>query len=82
MHFHLSTDKPQLLKLKQSSLPIPAGEARYIGLSFLPTANNAPPVKTTTKLLIFVNNDEDKNEECMEITVIYTDADTLANEGL
>ena len=39
-------------------------------------AQRALPVGTInageTKLLVFVNNDEDKNEECMEVTVVYT----------
>lgn len=26
-----------------------------------------------TKLLVFVNNEDDKNEECMEVTVVYND---------
>ena len=68
--FHLSTDRPELLALKQRCLRIPAKEQRYIGLEFL-----APPVGIvgSAKMLVFVNNEEDKNEECMEITVAYAD---------
>ena len=29
------------------------------------------PSGGTTRLLVFVNNEEDKNEECMEVTVTY-----------
>lgn len=46
---------------------VPAGETRYIGLKFA-----APPaVLGSAKLHVFVNNEEDKNEECMEISLSY-----------
>ena len=67
--FHLSTDRPELLALKQRCLRIPAKEQRYIGLEFL-----APPVGIvgSAKMLVFVNNDEGKNEELLEVTATYT----------
>ena len=48
---------------------MPAGETRYIGLKFA-----APPaVLGSAKLHVFVNNEEDKNEELMEISLAFTD---------
>ena len=66
--FHLSTDRPELLALKQRCLRIPGKEQRYIGLEFL-----APPVGIvgSAKMLVFVNNEEGKNEELLEVTATY-----------
>ena len=69
VHFVLSTDRPDLLSFKQPTLPIPAGETRYIGLKFVSPA----AVVGSDKLFVFVNNEEDKNEELMEITVVFSD---------
>ena len=68
--FVLSTDRPDLLSFKQPTLSVPAGETRYIGLKFA-----APPaVLGSAKVhVIFVNNEEDKNEELMEISLAFTD---------
>ena len=44
--------------------------SRYIGLQFAPLPGGRPSAGET-KVLVFVNNDEDKNEECMEISVTY-----------
>ena len=53
------------------SLPIPAGGTRYIGLQFAPIAGGAAVSAGETRVLVFVNNEEDKNEECMQINVGY-----------
>eukprot|EP00965_Chrysotila_dentata_P014499 480203-Pleurochrysis_carterae.AAC.1 len=68
--FLLDTDSPHLLGFKQKELAVPAGDTRYIGLKFSPAPS---PLAKSHKLLVFVNNDDDKNEECMEITVVYSD---------
>ena len=75
-HFVLSTDRPDLLSFKQPTLPIPAGETRYIGLKFVAPA----AVAGSDKLFVFVNNEEDKNEELMEITVVFSDVGGAASE--
>ena len=62
--------QPHLLKFSQPSLTLPAGESRYIGLQFAPLPNGKPS-GGETRLMVFVNNEEDKNEECMEISVVY-----------
>jgi len=74
--FRFFTDQPHLLQFKESELVVPAGDTRYIGLKFLPLDGPSRAAATaagSTKLLVFVNNEEDKNEECMEITVLYSD---------
>ena len=68
-HFALSTDRPDLLTFKQPTVLVPAGETRYIGLKFAPP----PSVLGSAKLHVFVNNEEDKNEEFMEISLAFTD---------
>jgi len=70
--FFFRTDQPQLLAFKEAAIAIPAGESRYIGLSFV-ALSVSDMVASTVILRVFVNNDDDKNEECMEITVVYTD---------
>ena len=72
--FSFATDSPRLLAFKEPTLAVPAGEVRYIGLRFLPPTG-ADALPSTVKIFVFVNNDEDKNEECMEITVVYTDSE-------
>ena len=67
-HFSLRTDRPDLLAFKQPTLPVPAGESRYIGLKFAAP----PPGLGSAKLHIFVNNEADKNEELMEISLVFT----------
>jgi hypothetical protein len=62
--------QPHLLKFSQQTLTLPAGESRYIGLQFVPLPHGKPSAGET-RLLVFVNNEEDKNEECMEISVAY-----------
>ena len=74
--FNLLTDQPHLLQFKQTDLLVPAGETRYIGLKFaaLEGASRAAAAAAgSTKVLVFVNNEDDKNEECMEITLLYSD---------
>jgi len=66
--FHVFTDQSHLLQVKQRCLRIPAGEARHIHLKFREVLNAIHPV---AKLLVFINNEDDKNEECMQITLHY-----------
>jgi nephrocystin-4 len=67
--FTLYADQSNLVNFASQTLSIPARSSRYIGLHFVPQ----PPAVTDgdTRVLIFVNNEEDKNEECMEIQVKY-----------
>ena len=50
---------------------IPSHETRYVGLHFSPLPTGAPS-EGDTKVLVFVNNEDDKNEECMEIALSYS----------
>ena len=64
-------DRPELLKFSSPSLHLQPGGTGYIGLQFAPLPHGAATARGETKLLVFVNNEEDKNEECMEIIVSY-----------
>jgi hypothetical protein len=68
--FH--ADQPSLLRFSPSnSMRLGAGEAKYIGLKFLPLPHGRSVSAGETRVLVFVNNEEDKNEECLEIMVSY-----------
>ena len=69
--FHLFTDRPNLLTFSNGSLLIPSLESRYVGLHFSPLPTGRPSAGET-RLLVFVNNEEDQNEECMEISLRYS----------
>ena len=62
----------QSVQRSTHSETLPAGAARYIGLQFVPLPHGKPSAGET-RLVVFVNNEEDKNEECMEICVAYVD---------
>lgn len=66
------TDMPHLLKFSSPSVRLGVGESKYVGLQFAPLPHGRAALGTgATRLLVFVNNEEDKNEECMEVTVSY-----------
>ena len=65
------TDAPHLLKFSSPSVRLGIGESKFIGLQFVPLPHGRAVSAGQTRLLVFVNNEEDKNEECMEITVSY-----------
>ena len=65
------TDMPHLLKFSSPQVRLGVGESKYIGLQFVPLAHGRAVAGGATRLLVFVNNEEDKNEECMEVTVSY-----------
>jgi len=71
--FFFDTDRPDELSFKQVSLVVPPGEVRHIGLRFAARPDGVP---CTSKIFVFVNDHEDKNEECMEISVAYANITT------
>eukprot|EP01135_Chromosphaera_perkinsii_P001735 Nk52_evm4s210 gene=Nk52_evmTU4s210 len=66
--FTLSTSRPDIVSFKETVLEIPPGESRYIQLKF----NNNHPTGMT-ELLIFINDEEDKSEECFCVRALYSD---------
>lgn len=70
--YHFFTDQPCLLKFSQPSVTLPAGQSQYIGLQFVPLPGGKPSApESKSRFMIFINNEEDKNEECMEVSVMY-----------
>ncbi|KAJ3342982.1 Nephrocystin-4 [Kappamyces sp. JEL0680] len=62
----LRTDSPQLVQFKSNTMELGAGETQYIGLKFAPCFN-----LSNAEILVFLNNDQDKVEECLSISVQY-----------
>ncbi|KAJ1619831.1 hypothetical protein T492DRAFT_408016 [Pavlovales sp. CCMP2436] len=66
--FRLHCSRPDLISLKEKELTVPVGEFRYMGLRFSADSSLAPGV---AEVLVLVNNEEDKNEECMLVRVAF-----------
>ncbi|KAJ3322199.1 Nephrocystin-4 [Boothiomyces sp. JEL0866] len=64
--FIMRTDKPNLVQFKQERLELSGGETQYIGLRFLPCET-----LRDSEIMIFMNNDMDEIEECLQINVAY-----------
>lgn len=60
--FKLQSSRPDLVSFKDASLYVPAGEQRYIGLRFAADMGVQPG---DVDILLFINDRDDKNEECM-----------------
>ncbi|KAJ3389717.1 Nephrocystin-4 [Lobulomyces angularis] len=64
--FYLKTNHAHLLQFKDEMLDMGPGETQYIGLKFTP-CTNLPSVS----MLIFLNDETDKIEECLSVKVSY-----------
>lgn len=64
--FHLLCDRNDLLQFKESILDIGSGESHTIGLRFMPVMQPG-----AAEIMVFINNEEDKNEETFRITATY-----------
>jgi nephrocystin-4 len=64
--FRLKTNCPSLLSFKHAHLHVPAGESRYISLKLLPVETRG-----MAEILVFINDREDKNEECLCVRAVY-----------
>ena len=65
--FQLRTNRDDLLQFKDTRLEIGAGETQNIGLRFAPT--QAPG---TVEILVFINDEDDKNEETFCVRASYS----------
>lgn len=64
--FHVLCDRNDLLQFKESILEIEGGASQAIGLRFLPVMQPG-----TAEIMVFINDDEDKNEETFRVTALY-----------
>ena len=64
--FHLLCDRNDLLQFKETVVEIGPGEPHSIGLRFLPVMQPG-----TAEIMVFINDEEDKNEETFRVTVNY-----------
>ncbi|KAJ3272165.1 Nephrocystin-4 [Terramyces sp. JEL0728] len=60
--FMMRTDKPNLVQFKNQRIELAGGETQYIGLRFLPS-----DILQSADILIFMNNEFDEIEECLQI---------------
>ncbi|KAF6016808.1 NPHP4 [Bugula neritina] len=64
--FILSNNRNDLLQFKETRLEMHPKETRVIGLRFMPALNTG-----SAEILIFINDNEDKNEETFRVKVNY-----------
>ncbi|KAJ3416505.1 Nephrocystin-4 [Chytridiales sp. JEL 0842] len=65
--FRLKTNADHLVQFRDgNALDLEGGASQYIGLRLLPNSNTA-----AAELLIFLNDEADKIEECLKIKVTY-----------
>ena len=64
--FCLLTNRDDLLQFKDTRLELPGGESASIGMRFAPTMNQG-----SVEILVFVNDEDDKNEETFCVKAIY-----------
>ncbi|GFO41876.1 nephrocystin-4, partial [Plakobranchus ocellatus] len=64
--FHLLCDRNDLLQFKETVINIGPGESHPIGLRFMPVMQPG-----TAEIMVFINDDEDKNEETFRVTANY-----------
>jgi len=65
--FYLKTNKESRLKFKESVLELNGGETQYIGLQFSPCNIR----QLVEDLLVFINEDNDRIEECLKKRIRY-----------
>eukprot|EP00052_Salpingoeca_macrocollata_P019741 m.164404 g.164404 ORF g.164404 m.164404 type:complete len:1465 (-) comp21057_c0_seq3:83-4477(-) len=71
--FRLSTSRPDLVSFKETLLEIPPHELRYLGLRF-----HACQVAGAAEVLIFLNDANDRNEECFSVNLVFRDSSSDA----
>ena len=64
----LRTDSPHLMQFKEILMTLEANSSQFIGLRFSPCTT-----LKTSEILIFLNNEFDKVEECLSINITYLD---------
>ncbi|XP_041479419.1 nephrocystin-4-like isoform X2 [Lytechinus variegatus] len=65
--FFIRCNRDDLLQFKETRIEIGGGEACPLGLRFAPCHQPG-----TAEILIFINNEDDKNEETFQVTAIYS----------
>ena len=64
--FHLRTNRDDLVQFKDTRLEVAGGATAPIGMRFAPCMN--PGV---TEIMVFINDDDDKNEETFCVKALY-----------
>ncbi len=66
--FHLASNTPWLLSCHPATLELPPGATKPLGLVF--DARQAAP--GVVDVLLFINDEDDRNEECWSIRVLIS----------
>lgn len=64
--FFLRTNRDDLLQFKETRLNIAGGQTAAVGLKFAPCMHAG-----STEILVFINDEDDKNEETFCIKALY-----------
>ncbi|KAK3104423.1 hypothetical protein FSP39_001776 [Pinctada imbricata] len=64
--FNLLSNREDLLQFKENSIEIEGGDTHTIGLKFVPIMKPG-----MAEIMVFINDEEDKNEETFKITAKY-----------
>ncbi len=64
--FHLLCDRHDLLQFKESLFELEGGASHAIGLKFMAVTQPG-----AAELMVFINDEEDKNEETFRVSVTY-----------
>ncbi len=64
--FYVRTNREDLVQFKENRLELGAGETTSIGMRYAPSMSPG-----TTEILVFINDEDDKNEETFCVRAIY-----------
>ena len=65
--FHVSTDRPDMLQIKNQRLSLRGHEKSQISMRYLCSAKQCQ-----VRLMVFINDEEDKNEEAFAVMVTHS----------
>lgn len=65
--FHLTSTSPEMIQFREDVIEIPACQSSPIGIKFVPQM-----IPVNIEVLIFINNDDDKTEECFCVKLVYS----------
>ncbi|KAJ3127709.1 hypothetical protein HK098_005945 [Nowakowskiella sp. JEL0407] len=68
---HVSTDHSELLEFKEPVIVFEAGSTKYIGMRILPSENTIYRHHEVVEIHVFLNDEEDNNEECLCLKIFY-----------
>lgn len=65
--YHVLSSREDLIQFRENHFTVEGGETYTIGLKFIPMMKHG-----VAEILVFINDEDDKNEETFKITATYT----------